>query len=202
MKINPNMSWLDAHEVMVAAVAPRPIAFVSTIGRDGVFNLAPFSLITPISMQPITVGFSIGRRKGQKKDTLNNIEFTKDFVINAVSKNIIKKVIQSAESYPSDVDEFKEVGLTPVNSDQVKSPRVNESPINLECRLKQILEFGISPRNNNFIIAEVVQIHIKDEFYIQGQIQDNELELIGRLGGEYYCRTTDRFKIQRPNSLN
>lgn len=201
MKINPKMSWLEAHEIMVATVAPRPIASVSTIGCDGIYNVAPFSLVTPISMQPIIIGFSIGRRKGEKKDTLNNIEFSKDFVINAVSENIFKKMLQSAESYPSEVDEFKEVGLTPVKAEYIKAPMVGESPISLECRLKRILEFGIPPRNNNFIIGEVVQIHIKDEFYVDNEILADKLKLIGRLGGDRYCRTIDVIEMKRPNTL-
>lgn len=201
MKISPKMSWIEAHEIMVATIAPRPIAFVSTIGRDGVYNVAPFSLVTPISMQPIIIGFSIGRKEGQKKDTLNNIEFAHDYVINAVNENLAHKMVQASENYPSDVDEFKEVGLTPTKADYAKSPMVGESPISLECRLKQILEFGLPPRNNNFIIGEVIQIHIKDECYADGEIQVDTLKLIGRLGGPRYCRTVDVFEMKRPNNL-
>ena len=195
MKIDPNMAWLQAHEVMVGAIAPRPIAFVSTVGEDGIFNVAP------ISMSPIIIGFSIGRRDGQKKDTLVNIEFSGDFVVNVVTEDIADVMNKASANYPSHVDEFREVGLTPVKADLVKPPMVGESPINMECRLKQILEFGTPPRCNSFVIGEVVLVHIKDEIYVNDEIQADKLKLVGRLGGELYCRTTDVFEMKRPDGL-
>src|SRR4030042_3856366 len=144
MKINPSqLDWKDAHELLAGAIFPRPIAFVSTIGEDGINNVAPFSFFAPLSAQPAYIGFSISRyRDGRKKDTLVNIEFSKDFVINIVTEELVDAMNQASKDYPSYVDEFKEVGLTPVKGDRVRSPMVQESPINLECRLKQIIEFG------------------------------------------------------------
>ena len=160
MQIDPRTSWIRAHELMTAAVAPRPIAFVSTVGPDGVFNLAPFSLVTPICMSPIIVGLSVGRKKDGKKDTLINIEATGEYVINAVTEDLVQPMNQASGSYPPEVDEFKEVGLTPVPGERVRAPRIAESPISLECRLMQNLEFGRPPHLNNFIIGEVVLIHV------------------------------------------
>ena len=201
MKIDPNLSWIRAHEIMVSAIAPRPIAFVSTVGSDGVFNLAPFSLVTPICMSPIIIGLSIGRREGKKKDTLVNIEATSEYVVNTVTEELAAAMNQASASYPSEIDEFKEVGLTPVPCELVRAPRVGEAAISLECRLKQILEFGHPPRCNNFVIGEVVMVHVKDEFYGNDEIQAERLRLIGRLGGIRYCRTSDVFEMERPNKL-
>lgn len=201
MKIDPHLSWMQAHELMTAAVAPRPIAFVSTVGPDGVFNLAPFSLVTPISMDPIVVGFSIGSKQGRKKDTLVNIEATGEYVINAVTERLAAPMNQASADYPPEVDEFGAVGLTPLPGDLVRAPRVGESPISLECRLVRILEFGRPPRQNRFVVGEVVLIHVQDAFCAGGEIDAGRLDLIGRLGGKRYCRTGDIFTMDRPNPL-
>lgn len=200
MKIDP--AGLDAkgiHELMVGCIAPRPIAFVSTIGEDGVYNVAPFSFFTLMSMHPTVVGFAIGRRRGgSKKDTLVNIEFSKDYVINVVSEAIAPAMNQASGDYPSHVDEFKETGLTPVASDLVRPPRVAESPIQLECRLMQIMEFGASPRIHSFIVGEVLMVHVQDDLIVDGAIKANRLKAVGRLGEDFYCRTQDLFEMKRP----
>ena len=104
---------------------------------------------------------------------------------------------QSSAEYPSDVDEFKEVGLTPVKSGIVKAPMVGESPISMECRVVQIIEFGDAPRYTSIVIGEVIQIHINDDILIDGKIQASKLRAVGRLGGELFCRTTDIFEMKR-----
>jgi len=201
MKIDPaNFEWREAYELLASAVVPRPIAFVSTIGEDGIFNVAPFSFFTVIAARPMLIGFGVGRKRdGQKKDTLVNIEFSRDFVVNTVTETLAQAMNQASANYPSHVDEFKEVGLTPVKADIVKPPMVAESPINMECRLLQILEFGDLPRRGSFIIGEVVQVHIRDEFCINNEIQMSKLKAIARMGGELYCRTTDIFEMKRPD---
>jgi flavin reductase (DIM6/NTAB) family NADH-FMN oxidoreductase RutF len=108
---------------------------------------------------------------------------------------------QASKDYPSYVDEFKEVGLTPAKSDLVKSPMVAESPVNMECRLVQILEFGEPPRLTSFIIGEILRVHVKDELWINDSIKAQKLKAIGRLGEELYCRTTDTFEQKRPSNL-
>lgn len=199
MKIDPaGLGAREIHELMVGCVAPRPIAFVSTIGADGVYNVAPFSFFTLMSMHPTIVGFSIGRRRGAKKDTLVNIEFTKDYVINVVSEAIAQAMNQTSGDYPSSVDEFKETGLTPVASDLVKPPRVAESPIQLECRLMQIMEFGAAPRIHNFVIGEVLRVHVLDDLVVDGVIKSDRIQAVGRLGEDFYCRTRDLFEMKRP----
>jgi len=105
---------------------------------------------------------------------------------------------QTAGEYPKEVDEFQVAGLTPVKADRVKSPRVAESPVNIECRLHQILGFGDLPRLNEFVLGEVLQIHVKDEYWVNGEIQSTKLKTIGRMGGDFYSRTTDLFEMKRP----
>lgn len=181
---------------MLLAINPRPIAWVSTVGEDGVNNLAPFSFFQVVSAKPPVVCFSpASKRDGQKKDTLRNIESCRDFVINTVNEDLAKAMNQTSAEYPPNVDEFKEVGLTPVTSDLVKSPRVGEAPVSLECKLIQILQFGQSPEFAHLIIGDVVRMHIRDEFCIDGQLDGWKLNSIGRLWQKYYCRITDTFEI-------
>jgi len=203
VKIDPaNLALKDAHDLLVGAVVPRPIAFVSTIGEDGVYNVAPFSYFTVMSSEPAILGFGIARKRGgQKKDTLLNVEASGDFVINMVTEAMAKAMNQASGEYPRDVDEFKEAGLTPVSSDLVRPPRVAESPVNMECRLVQILEFGGAPRINNFIIGEILRVHVKDEVWVDGVIKGHKVKAIGRLGEDLYCRTMDIFEMKRPNIL-
>jgi flavin reductase (DIM6/NTAB) family NADH-FMN oxidoreductase RutF len=189
----------DCHDLLVGAVLPRPIAFVSTIGANGVNNLAPFSYFTVLSSKPPILGFGIGsKRDGGKKDTLANLEFSGDFVINVVTENLVEAMNQTSGDYPPEVDEFQVAGLTPGKSDLVQSPRVTESPINIECKLKQILQFGDAPRINRFVVGEAVRIHVKKEL-LEGNITRAErLKAIGRMGGDLYCRTQDLFEMKRP----
>jgi flavin reductase (DIM6/NTAB) family NADH-FMN oxidoreductase RutF len=199
MKINPaNLNKRDLHELFVSAILPRPIAFVSTIGKDGVFNLAPFSFFIPLCLKPAIVGLGIGwRRDGQKKDTLRNIEYSKDFVVNIVTETLAEAMNQASAEYPSGVDEFREVGLTPVKADLVKAPMVAESPVSIECKLIQILKFGEIPTGSHVVIGEVVLAHIRDELWSGDHIEVTKLKAIGRLGGDLYCRTTDTFEMKR-----
>jgi len=203
MKIDPiELDWKDAHELLMSAVVPRPIAFISTVGKDGVNNIAPFSFYALISVKPTYVGVGIGRyRDGRKKDTLVNIEFSKDFVVNVVTEALAEAMNQAAKDYPSHVDEFEEVGLSATKSDLVKSPMVVESPVNMECRLVQILEFGEAPRITSFVIGEILRVHVKDDLWVNNTIRALKLNAIGRLGEELYCRTTDTFEKKRPYTL-
>lgn len=200
MKIDPaDLNRQDAHALLVGAILPRPIAFVSTVGKDGIHNIAPFSFFTGMSSKPAIVGFGVARRRdGVKKDTLVNIEHTKDYVINLVTEELAEAMNQAAGEYPSHVDEFQVAGLTPVKSDLVKSPRVAESPVNMECRLMQILEFGQSPNVNSFIIGEVICVHVQEESWVDGVIKASKVRAIGRLGEDLYCRTEDMFEMKRP----
>ena len=188
----------ESHHLMAGALVPRPIVLISTIGEDGVFNVAPFATITRPSMKPPLLGFEIStRRDGRKKDTIRNIEFSKDFVVNCVDENIAEAMNKASADYPSDVDEFEVTGLTPLKADKVKSPIVGESPVSFECRLFQILQFGELPRISQFVIGEVVIAHVRDDLWVEGGIDSRKLKAIGRLGTDLYCRTTDLFEMKK-----
>ena len=200
MKFNiPELDWVSSHELLSGAMVPRPIALVSTVGQGGVFNLAPFSRWGLMSVKPAIVYVAVGAkiRARQKKDTIRNIEFSRDFVINVVDEALAEPMNQASADYPSEVDEFKEVGLTAVQSDLVKAPRVAESPISMECQLREILSFGKFPQSMDVPIAEILQIHVRDDLLVNNTIQMSKLKAIGRLGGDLYCRTTDTFKMER-----
>jgi len=200
MIINPeNLSSVDCHRVITAAVAPRPIAFVSTISTDGIYNCAPYSFFNALASQPMIIGFStVRKRDGEKKDTLINIEETREFVVNVVVESLTDAMNLSSKGYPSTVDEFEETGLTPVPCDIVSPPRIKESPVNLECRCRGIIEFGTLPRITSFIIGDVVLIHADDDFVTGGAIDYGRLGSVGRLGGNAYCIVSDIFEMERP----
>jgi flavin reductase (DIM6/NTAB) family NADH-FMN oxidoreductase RutF len=126
MKIDPSsLDPREVHELLVSCILPRPIILVSSIGKDGVYNAAPFSFCTVLSLNPALIGFAVGRkRSGIKKDTLVNIEFSGEFVVNVVPESLAGAMNQTGGGYPSDVDEFAEAGLTPVESDLIRPPRV------------------------------------------------------------------------------
>jgi flavin reductase (DIM6/NTAB) family NADH-FMN oxidoreductase RutF len=200
MKIDPaTLDRKSAHDVMVGVALPRPIAFISTAGENGIYNLAPYSFFIPLSAKPAIVGVGIGRKRdGSKKDTLVNIEFSRDFVINVVTESLAEAMNQTSGEYPPEVDEFQVAKLTPEKADLVKAPMVAESPVRMECRLLQILEYGEFPSIHNFVIGEVIRVHVKDEFWADGEIQSSRLKMIGRMGGDSYCRTTNIFEMKRP----
>jgi flavin reductase (DIM6/NTAB) family NADH-FMN oxidoreductase RutF len=201
MKINPaTLDNREVHHLYMTIVAPRPIAWVSTVDKRGINNLAPFSTYTLLSAIPPMVGFGAGRfRDGKKKDTQRNIEFNKEFVINVVTEDVAEAMNLTSAPFPPEVSEFDKANLTPVKSELVAPARVKESAISLECRLSQILTYGKEPHQNSFIIGEVLLIHIKDEIWKDGAIDSSKLKVVGRLGGsDIYCRTTDKFVMKRP----
>src|SRR4030067_3458623 len=158
--------WLVLHDLIGAVFAPRPVVFISTVGRDVTYNAAPFSVVSPVCSKPPIVCVAIGLRLGQKKDTLKNIEFSHDFVVNVVDEGIIKQAVQASADYPYGVDEIKETKLSAIKGEKVKSPRIAEAKVSLECRLVQKLElveeykYGMGLRA--ILFGEVVMAHIKD----------------------------------------
>lgn len=197
MKIDPRkMDFRAAHHLGVGAFVPRPIFLVSTVGANGVLNVAPFATANRLSHKPLIVGFEVNtRRDGGRKDTLNNIEYSKEFVLSAVDEPLAEAMNKASADCPPSVSEFKEAGLTPVSADIVKAPLVGESPINFECKLVQILNFGEPPRVCSFVIGEVVLAHVRDGLWVNGDIDSRKLKAIGRLEPALYCRTTDLFEL-------
>ena len=202
MKINPTKLTLqDSHHLLTDIVVPRPIAWVSTVDERGIFNLAPFSAYGMVSSKPMVVCFSFSlKRDGQKKDTLKNVESTKEFVINLVTEDQAEAMNTTSAPYSSDVNEFEKARLTPIEAELVKAPMVAESPINMECRVLQILEFGQAPTLYNLVIGEILLIHVADELYDKQSGRISGLKAVGRLGGDgdIYCRIRDSFQMKRP----
>ena len=187
----------DIYKLLIGSVVPRPIAFVSTISSDGVRNLAPFSFFQVICAEPPTVCFSTGFRD-PSKDTLVNVKATGEFVVNMVSEEIAEQMNLCSGEYPAGVDEFQVSGLTPVASDVVKPPYVLESHFNMECRLVQTVEVSTLPMGGTLIIGEVVRFHIDGEIVANFRVDPDKLRAVGRMGGNEYTRTRDRFQMVRP----
>ncbi|MEO8128802.1 MAG: flavin reductase family protein [Bryobacteraceae bacterium] len=190
----------DIYKLLIGAIVPRPIAFVSSMNRAGAFNLAPFSFFTAISANPPVICFSpmVRGSDGTRKDTLRNIEATGEFVVNIVSEDFAEQMNACSAEFPPEVDEFAASGLTPVASDLVRPPRVAESRINMECRLLQIVEVSAKPLGGSLVIGEVLRFHLNDEVFENFRIDPDILRPIGRMGGPSYTRVTDRFDLLRP----
>jgi len=189
----------NVYKVMVGSIVPRPIAFVSTVSPDGIYNLSPFSFFTAASMNPPVVCFCpLRKADGHRKDTLNNIERTGDFVVNIVSEEFIAQVNMTSAEFPSEVDEFRVSGLTPVPGDLVKSPRVKESHISMECKLFRIFEISDKPSGGSIVTGEIVRLHVDDAYIDDYRIDPGKLKAVGRMAGATYVRTADRFDLLRP----
>jgi len=201
MEIRPDsLPWNDAYKLLIGSVLPRPIAFVSTVNKEGAANVAPFSFFTAICADPMLVCFApmIRGTDGGKKDTLVNIELTKEFIINIVGNDIVEQMNNTAVEFPYGVDEFEQVGLTKIDGTTVKVPRVKESLVGLECELYELLHFGDNPGAGSLVIGKVVSVHINDTLYENGKINTEKLNPIGRLAGHSYTRAiTDTFAIER-----
>ena len=201
MIIDPKkQTFKENYKLMTGSILPRPIAFVSTISLDGIYNLAPFSFFTGITSDPPTVCFSPARRgtDGDEKDTLKNIKATGEFVINIVNENIVEQMNETATEFPPEVDEFEASGLTAVPAKIVKPPLVKESPISFECKKLQILEIGKAQAGGGFlVIGEIVMFHVKDELLENGRINTALLSPVGRLAGAEYTKLGERFTLQR-----
>ncbi len=197
MKIETaNLDAGGARDLVGGSIVPLSVALISTIGEDGVYNAAPFTLVVPVCWKPPIICVSFGLRQGQKKDTLRNIEFSQDFVVNIMDETLIKPTIQTSANYPSDVDEIKEVGLTAIAADKVKSPRVAEAQVSLECRLVRSLELGEGQNLRGIIFGEVVLAHVKDELLVAGKLDPSKFGAVGRIGDGIYCRTNDIFEVR------
>ena len=198
MKIDPK-TFENFYRVLTGVVVPRPIAFVSTQSPDGIDNLAPYSFFNAVAYDPPTVVFSSSRRVPHKsKDTLRNIEETGEFVVNIVVDDIAAAMNATAAEYPEDVDEFDIAGLTSVPSDLVKPKRVAESPVNMECRLNQVIDIGEGSGGHGLVIGTIVLMHIRDELISGHRINHHLMKPTGRLAGSMYCHTADTFELVRP----
>jgi flavin reductase (DIM6/NTAB) family NADH-FMN oxidoreductase RutF len=193
----------NVYRLMVAAIVPRPIAFVSTISADGILNLAPFSFFTAASADPPVICFAPmiranAERDGGRKDTLRNIQATGEFVVNIVSEEFAAQMNICSAEFPPEIDEFQASGLTPVPSDLVRPPRVKESHVHMECRLLEIVNVSAKPLGGSLVLGQVLRFHVEDGWLDNYQLDPDKLRAIGRMGGATYTRTTDRFELVRP----
>ena len=191
------------HSYLLGAVAPRPIAFVSTVDKEGVRNLSPFSFFNAFSANPPICVFSPARRgrDNTTKHTFENAKEIDEVVINVVSYDIVQQMSLSSTEYPREVDEFVKAGLTPIESELVRPARVKESPVQMECKVKQIIELGNEGGAGNLVICEILLMHI-DEGVLndQGAIDPNAIDLVARMGGNWYTRAhgNSLFEVAKP----
>jgi flavin reductase (DIM6/NTAB) family NADH-FMN oxidoreductase RutF len=195
----------NIYKLMVGAIVPRPIAFVSTLSSDGIPNIAPFSYFTACSSNPPCILFSATSRgrSGIPKDTLTNIRETGEFVVNIVSEEFAEKMNLTSADYPPEVDEFQISGLTPVASELVKPSRVAESYVQMESKATHIIPVSEAPGGGTVVIGEVVLFHVAetvlaDPAHDSFLVDPSRLRAIGRMGGPTYVRTQDRFNMERP----
>ncbi len=204
-KIDPETtSTLDMYQFMIGAVSPRPIAFVSTVDIEAVPNLAPFSFFNAFSSKPPIVGFatSIRTKDGTTKDTLANVQEVNECVINIVSYNFVRQMSLTAVNYPKGVSEFEKAGLTPIESDLIRPFRVKESPIQMECRVEQILPLSNEKGGGVLILCRVLRMHINEDILDleKNRIDPLKVDTVGRMGRYWYTRAsgTSLFEIQQP----
>jgi flavin reductase (DIM6/NTAB) family NADH-FMN oxidoreductase RutF len=183
----------DLHQYIVGAIAPRPIAFVSTLDEDGRPNLAPYSFFNAFSSNPPILVFSSNRRvqDNTTKDTLHNVQKNGEVVINVVNYEIVRQMTIASVNYAPGVSEFEKSGLTPIASETVKPFRVKESPVQFECKVKEVITLGDHGGAGHLVICEVQRIHVRESVIDdKNRIDPNKLDLVGRLGRAYYVRAS------------
>jgi flavin reductase (DIM6/NTAB) family NADH-FMN oxidoreductase RutF len=200
MEITPDMmKSAELYRILTGCVLPRPIAWVSSVADNGILNLAPFSFFNVASVKPPVLGFSpLVDEIRQDKDTLANIRETGEFVVNIVSHKLAEKMNQTSAAYASDIDELDCAGLAAVASATVRPPGVAESLVRFECRLRQLICFGSDPYAGSLILGDVCHIYVHEDIYSDGIVDVDRLDAFGRLAGNFYTTTRDRFAIARP----
>ena len=191
------------HGYLLGAIGPRPICFASTIDKDGNPNLSPFSFFNVFGANPPICIFSPARRgtNNTTKDTYHNVKATMEVVINVVTYSMVQQASLASTEYPPEVNEFEKAGFTPIASEKVKPFRVKESPVQLECKVLQVIETGDQGAAGNLVICEVLLMHI-DESVLEenGRIDQQKIDLVARMGGNWYCRAHGDalFEVAKP----
>ena len=210
MDVTPSqLEYREFYGILLSAVGPRPIAWVSSLSASGQPNLAPFSFFNAVCADPPLLAFAPGMRSPKKseatgepagvpKDTLRNIRETREFVINVVTYELAEAMNLTSGDYDASINEFEVAKLASATSKVVRPRRVAQSPVSFECKLHQILDFNPAPEGGSLVIGEIVSIHINEQHIKEGRLDRNSLDLIGRMGGMQYTRTTQRFEMVRP----
>ena len=192
------------HQYLLGAIAPRPIAFASTIDAQGRMNLAPYSFFNVFSSNPPIVIFSPARRgrDNTTKHTLENVYEVKECVINIVNHRIVEQMSLASTEYPREVSEFIKSGLTPIASEMVRPFRVQEAPVQFECKVNDIVPLGNQGGAGNLVIAEILCIHMQEEILDdEGRIDPVKIDLVARMGGHWYTRASaGLFQLPQPTT--
>jgi len=190
----------DLYKLLIGTVVPRPIAWVSTISDDGVYNLAPYSFFNAVSADPPVLCFAPSRKPAgdNRKDTLRNIETTGVFVVNMVSENLAEAMNQSAADVPPEVDEFTLAGVTPEPATLIHAPMVKEALAKMECKLRQIIPLGDQPTSGMLVLGDILCFHFAEGLVDDFKVDPTMLAAVGRMGGPSYCDTRHRFDLARP----
>jgi flavin reductase (DIM6/NTAB) family NADH-FMN oxidoreductase RutF len=191
----------DAYAWMISTILPRPIAWVSTISLDGRTNLAPFSFFQGVTSNPPTLLFCpVNTRDGTKKDTVRNIEQVPEFVVNLVPHALAEQMNATSALLPYGESEFEAFGIGATPSERIRPPRVAAAPVAFECTLDRFVHIGEGPLAANVVFGRILLAHVADSVLTaDGNPDPAKLDLIGRMGGESYTRTRDRFDLPRPD---
>jgi len=200
MLFNPQeLAYQDRYKLLIGAIVPRPIAWVSSMDIAGNLNLAPFSYFTAVSSDPMTLLFSVGwsEARGRMKDTLHNIRDVPEFVINITDETTKEAMNLTATEFEADRNEFEWAGVTPKPSTTIQVPRVAEAPIAFECKLQQIVVVKEGPGGGAAVFGEVQAVHVRGDVVENGRILPEKLQPIGRLAGSTYAHINDLFDMDR-----
>ena len=198
---NTEKHWRDVYQLCIGFVGPRPIALVSTVSADGLPNVAPFSFFNMVAGNPPVLMICPAlRRDAQPKDTLTNIHATGEFVVAAVTESIAEPMVRCGADLPPGQSEFEFSGLTASPATVVKPPLVRESPVNIECRVRQIVELGTGPGGGNVVFGDILSVHVADGILdAQGLVDPRKFRGVGRLGGKWYCTVKDPYEMEIPS---
>lgn len=173
------------YRLLSGVVVPRPIAWITTLSPAGVVNLAPFSCFTFVSNKPPLLGINIGRKAGVRKDTGSNIHAMGEFVVNIGNAAQLEAIHLSSVEHPPEVSEVAELGLATLPASTIRTPRLADVPVSMECRLERVIEFGVT--GAEFIVGEVLAFHLRDGLYRDGKVDTRELDPVCRIGGPNYA---------------
>lgn len=192
----------EVQRLLQGGIGPRPIALVSTISKNGINNLTPFSFFNVFGANPPVIAFSPSRRgrDGSLKDTYLNLIEIGECVVQAVTYNMVEQVSLASTEYEYGIDEFAKSGLTPIDSDLVKPKRVKESPFQMECKLLEMRSFGDGGASANIAICEVLKFHIAQDLFVDGFIHPDKIDLVARMSKDFYCRAFGDaiFEVEKP----
>jgi len=200
--LSNEISVPEVQRLLQGGIGPRPIALVSTISKDGINNLTPFSFFNVFGANPPIIAFSPSRRgrDASLKDTYLNLIDTKECVVQAVTYEMVEQVSLASTEYERGVDKFIKSGLTPIDSDLVKPKRVEESPFQMECKLLDMMSYGDGGASANIAICEVIKFHVAEDLFVNGLIHPNKIDLVARMSGDFYCRANGNaiFEVEKP----